>query len=837
MKKTARTYIEEQIRNNGNVVTQSPQGSETTHSHQDSNNTLGKRVASKCADGDIRAALRILTSLDTVIRPSAEVEEELRRKHPAAPDDETLPPHTSVDPNRAPTVDREKVSSSLKNMSSGSAAGLDGIRPLHLKQLVSPETSEAGHRLMTSITRLLNLIMRGQVPSFAREAIFGASLFALGKNDGGVRPIAVGSVYRRLAARILTHYAAARLSQELAPVQLGVGVSQGCEAAVHAVREYARVLSGMEDSSYVLVKVDVKNAFNSLRRDVLLNRIAERCPELHPMASHAYSTQTPLFFGESVIPSLRGVQQGDPIGPLAFALAIDPIIRSESDNGLLKVWYLDDGCLVGTAEQVARELSRIREGFSASLGLELNPEKCEIAYLGASNPSLSQAAVSIVRQVMPEIVETSLEELSLLGSPLQDGGLQPTLRSAASLVSLLCERLQSLDAHLALFFLSHFVSVPRLTYLLRTSPTYKERSSLADIDECVRTALTRAVNVDIAGDAWEQAALPVDKGGLGIRRVSDLAEPCFLASLSASASLIGQICPSIGAAEELESFRSAREAFVLRAGVSSPPEGEAMGRQKAWSDLAADASKERMLSSANQIHRARLLAACSAHSAAWSQALPVSSLGLHLDNETVRVAVSLRLGARISQPHRCRCGKQSDALGHHGLSCKYSEGRLPRHSNLNDVVKRALASAGVPSTPEPVGLDSRDGRRPDGLTVFPFSRGRSLCWDATCVDTFSGSNLPQSALRSGAAAEAAEGRKRNRYAHISERFRFEPLAVETTGVLGPSTIKFVTELGRRVRERTGEYRETQWLLQRISVAVARGNAAAVLASGRAVHDR
>ena len=83
----------------------------------------------------------------------------------------------------------------------------------------------------------------------------------------------------------------------------------------------------------------------------------------------------------------------------------------------------------------------------------------------------------------------------------------------------------------------------------------------------------------------------------------------------------------------------------------------------------------------------------------------------------------------------------------------------------------------------------------------------------------------------------AEGRKRNRYAHVSERFRFEPLAVETTGVLGPSTIKFVTELGRRVRERTGEYRETQWLLQRISVAVARGNAAAVLASGRAVHDR
>ena len=68
-------------------------------------------------------------------------------------------------------------------------------------------------------------------------------------------------------------------------------------------------------------------------------------------------------------------------------------------------------------------------------------------------------------------------------------------------------------------------------------------------------------------------------------------------------------------------------------------------------------------------------------------------------------------------------------------------------------------------------------------------------------------------------------------------YRLEPLAIETTGVLGPSSQKFVTELGGRIRERTGEPRETQWLFQRISLAVARGNAAAVLASGRAIYDR
>merc|ERR1711989_33011 len=197
----------------------------------------------------------------------------------------------------------------------------------------------------------------GKVPDCAREAIFGAPLCALRKKDGGVRPIAVGSVNRRLAGRILAHQAASRLSPELSPIQLGVGVPHGCEAAVHAVREHVTEPSAGQGVPFVLVKIDIKNAFNSLRRDVLLTRVREKCPELLPMVSHSYSLPTPLSFGDAVISSVRGVQQGDPIGPLAFALAIDPIIRAV--NSPLNVWYLEDGCLGGPAEAVAEDLSRL----------------------------------------------------------------------------------------------------------------------------------------------------------------------------------------------------------------------------------------------------------------------------------------------------------------------------------------------------------------------------------------------------------------------------------------------------------------------------------------------
>ena len=234
--------------------------------------------------------------------------------------------------------------------------------------------------------------------------------------------------------------------------------------------------------------------------------------------------------------------------------------------------------------------------------------------------------------------------------------------------------------------------------------------------------------------------------------------------------------------------------------------------------------------SSSHIASARLLAAAAPHTGAWLQALPSPALGLHLSEDAVRISVALRIGAPVTQPHRCRCGQAVHSDGHHGLSCKKSAGRLPRHSQLNDIVKRSLSSAGIQSWLEPLGLDRGDGRRPDGLTVFPFSGGKSLCWDATCSDTYSKSAINESASKAGVAADRAEERKRNFYANIATSYRFEPLSFETTGTMGTSTSKFVAELGRRITGITGEKRETAWLRQRLSIAIVNGNAAAVNAT-------
>ena len=143
------------------------------------------------------------------------------------------------------------------------------------------------------------------------------------------------------------------------------------------------------------------------------------------------------------------------------------------------------------------------------------------------------------------------------------------------------------------------------------------------------------------------------------------------------------------------------------------------------------------------------------------------------------------------------------------------------------MVKRSLKAAGIHSWLEPVGLDRGDGKRPDGLTVMPFSDGRSLCWDATCADSFSKTAIGETAIRPGSAATRAEERKRVTYQNLLSSYRFEPIAVETTGILGKSTAQFIAELGRCITSCTSDKRETHWLRQRLSIAITRGNATGV----------
>ena len=91
------------------------------------------------------------------------------------------------------------------------------------------------------------------------------------------------------------------------------------------------------------MKVDFKNAFNSIRRDKMLLAVEEFIPELLPFVHSAYSKPSSLMWGNDVLQSLEGVQQGDPLGPLLFCLSIHKMcakLKSELAVFLFGRWDL-----------------------------------------------------------------------------------------------------------------------------------------------------------------------------------------------------------------------------------------------------------------------------------------------------------------------------------------------------------------------------------------------------------------------------------------------------------------------------------------------------------------
>ena len=76
-------------------------------------------------------------------------------------------------------------------------------------------SSAVDDRLKDSLTDFVNLLLKGDLPLPVREIVYGGRLIALQKNDGSIRPIAVGYTLRRLAAKCANAFVIKRRSEEL----------------------------------------------------------------------------------------------------------------------------------------------------------------------------------------------------------------------------------------------------------------------------------------------------------------------------------------------------------------------------------------------------------------------------------------------------------------------------------------------------------------------------------------------------------------------------------------------------------------------------------------------
>ena len=93
-------------------------------------------------------------------------------------------------------------------------------------------------------------------------------------------------------------------SEALQPIHVGVGVLGGAEAAIHAMR---RLVSTMPDD-HVIVKLDFANAYNSVRRDAVLETVADKMPKLYPFKHSSLACCPKLTYDIYIIESAEGSQ-------------------------------------------------------------------------------------------------------------------------------------------------------------------------------------------------------------------------------------------------------------------------------------------------------------------------------------------------------------------------------------------------------------------------------------------------------------------------------------------------------------------------------------------------
>ena len=763
---------------------------------------LAQSIRSKLEEGNVRAAVRLLNSDDTPALPSPENWARLQEKHPpASPTDKPF-----ADPHQFTplAVDEAAVRKAAMSFPAGSSGGPDGLRPQHLKELI--QCRESGPDFLTALTGFVNLVLSGHCPADVAPIFFGGRLIALNKKSGGIRPIAVGLTLRRLASKCANAHAVSRLAAYFRPVQLGVGTPGGCEAAVHAARRFLETMP----QDHVLVKLDFTNAFNCLHRPDMLQSIVDRVPELFPFCHAAYANSSVLYYGQYIIMSQEGPQQGDPLGPLLFCNSIHPLLISLSSA--LRLGYVDDVTLGGSQETVARDVQTVMK-VGHDLGLDINPTKCEL---------ITHDGCVVTDPTLLSFQPASVGDAELLGAPLFPGTVLDKVWSRrCDDLARAVDRLALIGAQDALILLRASFSAPKVLYLMRCSPS-AENHGLQVFDDLLRSAVSKITNSELSDIQWLQASMPIKLGGLGVRRVTSLAIPAFLASAASTLPLQDHILASSPCPSDtiLEQYLSTWSSSADTDGIPDP----LPGKQSFWDTPSLLADHARIESSlVEQSQRARFLAAQAPHSGAWLLALPVTNCGMRLDDEAVRVAVSMRLGLSLCIPHECRCGTLVDAHGLHAMVCKKAPGKHARHHVLNDIIWRAFGTASIPAVKEPSGLCRNDGKRPDGLTLIPWQGGKPLVWDATVVTPLASSYVDRAATGAGVVSDLAADRKLDKYSSLSSAYTIQPIAVDNLGGFSTSTTSFLSELGRRLSSVSNDSNETLYLFQRISVALQRFN--------------
>ena len=287
---------------------------------------------------------------------------------------------------------RAEVAAAIKSFKRNTAAGPDGIRADRIKNDKKGEVT---------LVHLMNCwLMTGRVPDQMKRS----RSILLPKEDpqsldiNHWRPLTISSVLLRLFTKLL----AARMAKEtpLNPRQRGFIKAAGCDENRSILR--ALIEHGKKAGGIGVAFLDLAKAFDTVPHDLLragLERFGA-CAKLIGLVQGLYQGNSTSFRtagGETgQIEITAGVKQGDPLSPVLFNIALDPLFCLLGNVGkpfragearLNALGYADDTALVSENRGDLQYNLDLAGSYFRKVGLTLNVRKSHAFVISCSRKS------------------------------------------------------------------------------------------------------------------------------------------------------------------------------------------------------------------------------------------------------------------------------------------------------------------------------------------------------------------------------------------------------------------------------------------------------------------
>lgn len=238
----------------------------------------------------------------------------------------------------------------LRSGGTGSAAGVDGIRP-HAFSL----------RLEAEIDALVRDLRDG---SYAPLPL---RWFTVPKPSGGERRIGVSAVRDRLVQRAWLSLAEPWFEPAFSDHSFAFRPHRGAHhAVVHILAAAAR---GLRHA----VRLDVRACFDTIPHDLVVSRVAARLPSPRLLGLLGRWLRSGLAASTDLVG--LGVAQGSIVSPFLSNVVLDDLDHALEAAGVEHARYADDLFLLCRGEPQGREAEALAASTLRDLGLELNDAK------------------------------------------------------------------------------------------------------------------------------------------------------------------------------------------------------------------------------------------------------------------------------------------------------------------------------------------------------------------------------------------------------------------------------------------------------------------------------